>query len=1094
MTSVAEKLAGLSADQRQLLLKRMRERQQDGQQIPRRTGDGPAPLSFTQRRLWFVQALSPQDTAYNMATVLRLNGPLHEAVMREAFSALVARHQTLRTRFETSSDGEPVQLPGNPPILETVDVSGLAEPESEARGIVRDLTLEPYDLRRVPVRAKLLRLSDDDHIFAFGLHHISGDRQSTGILAHELALLYGSFDQGETSPLPPLPIQMVDFATWQRTSPETRLENQVSYWCDKLADAPLLDVPRLPNRSADREKGGGVYAFEFDPRTVEAARLSARRYGVSLYTLLLAAFKLLLMRYCNTADIVVGSDVSHRDRPETQRLVGPLVKTLALRTNLSNAENFVGILRATETSFHEALRNQDVPLEQIIEALSPDRRPDEIIPIFRAKFDLQQAERLPGSMAGLRLSRIPMDESTAKYELRLNLEDDGERITGRVEYRADFYDQALTARFAAHYLTLLQSALAQDKAPPANLKMLSEDERSALLDLSEGPPLPRHSETLHESFEAQVDRTPNAAALTHQGHTLTYAQLDGRANAVAQKLISMDLPQESLIGICMSRAPDLVAAILGVLKAGHAYVPLDPAYPRARLDMISDDASLKLIIGDETTAARVSPEVEFLTFSNLDHAPRPGKRARGSSLAVVIYTSGTTGIPKGVMLEHRNILARVAWARESFEPADLSKMLFGTSVSFDLSLFEIFVTLGLGGELVHVDTVLDLPHLPEGGGVTFLNTVPSLLRELLRHADLPTSLRAVNLAGEFFPASLLDDLLKFPQIRLINNLYGPTEDAIYDAGNAVQDEPERPLPIGRPFPGAQIHILDRNGALLPRGVTGEIWVGGAGLARGYLNRDTLTREKFRTDVAEFGEGTRLYRTGDLGRWREDGRLDILGRIDTQVKIRGQRIEIGEIEATLESHECVSEAAVVVTGSPSDPDRKVAAFVAMQSGRTLASGELRDWAKGQLPPHMLPGLWDIQDKLPRMPNGKIDRRALNPEDAAAGSTYVAPGTETERAVLALWSELLGRENIGVEDDFFASGGHSLLGMRLVIRMQQTFDVDINLGALFDALTPRKQGALIDDLRASRKPSPVDDFDPTAGLTDAEVDALLSKMAD
>ncbi|MBK4215982.1 amino acid adenylation domain-containing protein [Paracoccus caeni] len=1083
MTAVTDQLARLSPEQRALLLRRMASRKAETG-IPRRPDDGPAPLSFAQRRLWFVQQLNPDSAAYNMMNVLRLRGPLNVTAMQRAFETLTDRHHALRSRYRIGTDGAPLQELAKAPSLPLIDLTTETDPETAAYARIADITARPHDLSGVPVRAGLIRLAAEDHVLAIGLHHIAADRWALQIMVRELAILYDACSRGQSDPLPPVPLQMADFALWQQGQSD-EMQRQLDYWRERLCDAPALDLPRDHRPQPGKVAPGGFLPFALDAQLTAKARAMASRRGVSLYTLMLAAFAALMSRYGDTDDVVLGSDVSNRARPETQGMIGPLVNTLVLRTDLSGNPSFAEALARTETVLRDAFAHQDVPLDQVVEALNPERRADEMVPLFRAKLDLQQAETLPDAIHGLRIERFPYEERAAKYELRFNLEDFADRLAGRVEYRADLYEPDTIARMAAHFQRLLAAMLDAPETPFADLPMLTEAETRDLLALAQGPDLPSHAPTLHAAFEAQVDLTPHAPALWQNQQTLSYAELDAAANAVAAALIARELPPETRVGISMGRSPALVAAVLGVLKAGCAYVPLDPAYPQARLAFVAEDAGAGLVLTD----GRMPPfaAAELIDVTALPPAPRPEPRGRAEGLAVIIYTSGSTGQPKGVVLEHRNILSRVAWARDAFSAEELAGVMFATSVSFDLSLFEIFATLANGGRIVLTQTLLDLPDLPPEAGVTMLNTVPSLLRELVKHHDLPASIRAVNLAGEFFPPALLDRLLEFPLLGKINNLYGPTEDSIYDAGNPVQDEPERPMPIGRPFPGTRLHILDRHGNLLPRGAAGEICLGGAGLARGYLNRPELTAQKFIADP--FGPG-RLYRSGDRARWRADGRIDILGRIDGQVKLRGQRIEIGEIEAVLEAHPDVAEAVVMATGEPGQTDRQLVAHLAPPPGRHVTAPALRTHLAALLPAHMVPQLWNITDVLPRMPNGKIDRRALSAMDVTGSTTGpVPPANETEARIIALWQDLLGQDGIGAEDDFFARGGHSLLAMKLVIRLKDAFGVDLPLGALFNALTPRLQAELV----AGAAPAPDDSDDLTAGLSDEEVEALLAQMS-
>lgn len=1097
MSGIYRQLAALSPARRALLERRLAERGLAAGRpaIPRRPEGASAPLSFAQQRLWFVQQLDPGAVAYNMMTALRLQGPLDAGALRRAMTGLIARHEALRARVETGPDGAPRQVVGKTPAdpFANVDLAAAPDPLAAARARVSALAAAPYDLTRPPLRAELMRLGPEDHVLALGLHHIAGDRWSMGVMVRDLAALYAGADLAPAG-------QMPDLAAWQRGAGEDRLAADLDHWRARLADAPALDLPLDRPRGEAPGRNGGFLPFALSPELAQAARTTARARGVSLFTVLLAAFNLFLSRWCDADDVLVGSEMANRDRPETQSLVGPLVNTLVLRTDLAGVTGFGDALARTAVTLREAFARAEAPFEQVVEAVNPPRRLNEMTPLFQVKFDLQQAEALPPALGRLRLERLAYDEEAAKYELRFNLVDAGEVLGGRVEYCADLFDADTIARMADQYIRLLAALLADPEAPAAQAALLSEGERDDLGALGRGPDLPPHAATLHAAFEAAVDRVPEAVALTHAGVDTTYAALEARANAVAEALIARGLAPETRVGVCMGRSPDMVAAILGALKAGCAYVPLDPAYPPARIAFVAGDAGADLVLTDVLTDALTDGRATPRRMTAIDvaalpaAAPRPAPRGAPEGLAVVIYTSGTTGQPKGVALEHRNILARVAWAETAHAPGDFAGTLFGTSISFDLSLFEIFATLALGGRLVLAETLLDLPRLPAEAGVTLINTVPSLLRELVSRHDLPRSVRAVNLAGEFFPPALLDRLREFPGIRLIHNLYGPTEDAIYDAGNPVQDEPERPMPIGRPFPGTRIRILDRNGALAPRGMAGEICVGGAGLARGYLNRPELTAARFLDDP--FEPGARLYRTGDRGRWRRDGRIDILGRIDAQVKIRGVRIETGEIEAVLEAHGAVAEAVVLAEGEAGAPDRRLVAHLALRPGASVAPADLRSHLADRLPAHMTPARVHVLAEMPRMPNGKIDRKALARTAAPAGSARVPtpPATETEARICALWAETLAREAVGAEDDFFEIGGHSLLAMRLLLRLQEEFGRTLTIAQLFRALTPRAQAALVDATPAAA-PAPIPAApaaEIVASLSEAEVEALLARL--
>ncbi|TKT78137.1 non-ribosomal peptide synthetase [Aquamicrobium sp. LC103] len=1098
MNELYNKLSTLSPERRALFERRLAEQGlADGLRetiAPRPAGLSEAPLSFAQQRLWFMQRLEPDNTAYNMKTVLRLRGALDRARLDRAFHALAMRHEPLRTRFVLSESEEVRQCvePSGPAALDYVDLAGEARPEQAARNYVARLIGAPYDLSRPPLRAALLRLGENDHLLAFGLHHIAGDRWSLHLFVRDLSLLYQA---GDASGLPDLPVQYLDWSLWQRkTLRGERLDQQLGYWTSQLADdLPVLELPFDRPRGATASTRGALHPVHFDPALSARLRAFARAKRVSLFTVLLAGFKVLLHLCSDSDDIVVGSEVANRDRPETQAIMGPLVNTLVLRTDLGGDPDFEGVLARVGAVVRGGLAHQDLPFERLVEALNPERRLNEMTPLFQAKFDLQHSVISSPALGDLTVEPFAMEDEEVKYELRFNLEDRDPEIGGRIEYSADLFDASTVALLAERYERLLATLLDNPDRALSRISLLTGGEvATALAEASTPmPDLPAELR-LHDLVRAQAERTPDAAAITDGNASLTYAELMKRANAVATQLIAAGIEVEDRVGVCMRRTPDLVAALLGILKAGAAYVPLDPDYPQERLAFIAGDAGIDMLVCDgETLPFKSERPLQTLKFGDIVPATGPVDRGTADGLAYIIYTSGSTGRPKGVAIEHRNAVARMFWAAEQYSADELAGVLASTSVCFDLSVFEIFAPLSWGGKVVLVDNLLSLPRLDPAVGVTLVNTVPSLLRELLRKDELSTGVRTVNLAGEPLPPALLESLKSDPRGLKIYNLYGPSEDTTYSTGAALHGDAYGggAVPIGRPLPGTTALVLDRAGRLRPKGLAGELWLAGAGLSRGYLNRPEQTADRFVS--AAFGDQTlRLYRTGDRVRQRHDGRLDFLGRIDHQVKIRGFRIELGEIEHRLEKHPQVAEAVVIATGDAASPDRQLAAYFSPKAGEQVREQELRDALARDLPSHMVPTLWQRLDTLPHLPNGKVDRKALPGIGGTGRHELVAPRNETEARLAGIWADVLGVPEIGVHDGFFNLGGHSLLAIRIIARIEAEFAISLPLKTLFERPTVARLAEAVEErnnasaaARPQLVPDPSSRFEPFP-LTDIQ----------
>ncbi|MCW5623200.1 MAG: amino acid adenylation domain-containing protein, partial [Burkholderiales bacterium] len=1088
-----EQLARLSPERRALLERKLAEKGLDAalpERIPPRADRGPAPLSFAQQRLWFVQQLEPDSTAYNVASVLRLQGPLDIRALARCIDTLVERHETLRTRFAATSGRQPAQIveAARADRLASIDLRGEADPEVAARERIEHLTRTPFDLTRVPLRAALLQLAADTHLLVLATHHIVSDRWSVMVFLRELTVLYRAYTRGQSSPLAPLPIQYADWASWQREQlTGDALQRLTDYWTTQLAgDLPRLDLPFDRPRPVIAGDAGAQVPIALSPSLSKAVAALAQQHQATLFAVLLTTFDVLLHRYTDSADIVVGSDIANRERVETENLIGLLVNTLVLRTDLGGNPPFEALLSRVRQVVLDALAHQALPFEKLVELLNPERHLDQMMPLFQAKFDLQQATVKPVQLDGLTLTRETADETRTKYELRFNLQDTPDGIRGQVEYRSDLFDRATIERMVGHFEVLLTGIVADPACPIRDLPLLTETERHWLTDGWNDRTARDYPTdgTLHGLFERQAAAMPDAVAVTDGAHSLTYRELDLQASRLAHELIAMGAGREGPVGICMPRSPRLIVGLLAILKAGAAYVPLDPDYPAARLEFIVEDAGIDVLLTDRAStplspllASR--PGLRTVTVGDpagtVAPETNPVRRSGPQHLAYVIYTSGSTGRPKGVAIEHRNAVTMLHWARETYGDADLAGMLAATSICFDLSVFEIFVPLAWGGRVVIAENLLALPRLPATVGVTLINTVPSVLTQLLSIAALPASVRTVNLAGEALPPDLIERLRRIPHVQRVYNLYGPSEDTTYSTVACFDVDrpaaaPLTRVPIGVPIANTQAYVVDATGHLVPVGVAGELLLGGAGLARGYLARPDLTAAGFVPNPFD-RRSPRLYRTGDRVRRLPDGTLEFLGRADHQVKIRGFRIETGETETVLRQHPSVREA-IVVAQPVRGTDLQLVAHVEMDTddGNHAAAARLRTFLQQRLPIYLVPTRLHVTDRLPRLPNGKIDRRALSSADdePVAAATPVAPRNATEQALAAIWRDVLRRDAaapVGVDDNFFELGGHSLLAIEIVARIEQTLGRTVPLRLLFHAPTIAQLAVEVDRTNAS-----------------------------
>ncbi|PTL74976.1 non-ribosomal peptide synthetase, partial [Vitiosangium sp. GDMCC 1.1324] len=1042
-----------------------------------RTGD--IPLAFSQQRLWFLDQLEPGSPVYNIPSALRLSGQLNTEALRQAFEELVRRHESLRTTF-ASRDGQPIQLiaPSLSIPLDVLDLQDVpaSERETRANDLARQEALRPFDLANGPLlRTSLLRLASDDHVLIVAMHHIVSDGWSMGVLVREVATLYAAFASGRRPSLPALPIQYADFARWQRSWLQGEvLDSQLRFWKQQLSGAPAhlelsTDKPRPPVQTFR----GANLRVSFSKTLSDSIKSLSTRAGVTPFMTLLAGFQVLLHRYSRQDDISVGSPIAGRRDTELEGLIGFFVNTLVLRSRFSPELSFRDLLLQVRDTTLGAYEHQDMPFEKLVEELQPQRdlsRP----PLFQVMFILQNTPSETLSLPGLTLRSLPQSSGTAKFDWTLALSDTPNGFAGGLEYNTDLFERDTVARAMEHLRILLEAAVARPDSHLSDLPLLSAAEKHKLLVEWNDLPLdyPREA-TLHELFEVQAERTPDAEALVDSSSSLTYAQLNARANQLAHSLRSLGVGPETPVGICSRRSADLVVGLLGILKAGGLYVPLDPAYPRERLGFIIDDSQLRFLVAQSTVTDSLPAHSAHVLLLDKDaealsraSTSNPARAATSSNLAYLIYTSGSTGRPKGVSIEHRNAVSFLFWARSVFSPDLLSGLLASTSIAFDLSVFELFLPLSLGGTVILAGNALELPSLPASQRVSLVNTVPSAMSELLRSGGLPSSVRVVNLAGEPLATSLVQQLYQQPGLSLVYDLYGPSETTTYSTFTLRHSD--KPATIGRPISGTQVYLLDSHLRPVPIGVPGEVFIAGAGVSRGYLGRPELTSEKFLPDPFSSSPGSRMYRTGDLARYRSDGNLEYLGRTDFQVKVRGFRIELGEIETVLDKHPGVRQV-VVVAREDRPGDKRLVAYLTPSGQQVPSAAELRTHLKQHLPEHMVPSTFVVLEQLPLTPNGKINRKALPAPEAPqdSGAEYIAPRTPTEEKLALIWAEVLAVPRVGAEDNFFELGGHSLLATRVLSRLRTAFEVELPVRALFEAPTLSALALKIDEARRARK---------------------------
>ncbi|TMG83949.1 MAG: amino acid adenylation domain-containing protein [Betaproteobacteria bacterium] len=1017
------------------------------------------PLSLAQQQLWVLNRLLAGRPVYNVSIVLRLEGALDSAALQRALGEIVRRHEALRTSFETEH-GSPVQViaPQLEFAIEMEELGTLPASErvAEARRRAHEAALRPFDLERAPLlRAHLLRLGELEHWLLLTLHHIITDGWSSGVLQHELSLLYEAFRDRRPSPLPELPVQYADYALWQRDWLQGKdYERQLGFWKEALAGLPVLELPAdRPRPPAASYRGGRVRFALAENLTLKLKELG-RRERATLFMTLFAALQVLLYRYSGQEDIAVGVPIAGRARAELEGMIGYFVNMLVLRGDLSGEPSFIDCLARVREGALAAYAHQDVPFAKLVEELALRRDPSRN-PLFQVSFGLEnvpaRALRLPGLIASV---VDGVGNGTAKFDLDFSLTECQGTLDVVIEYATDLFDAGTIERMAEHWKALLEAIVANPKQRIADLPLLPEAERAQLLVQWNATAVeyPDHR-CIHELFEEHAQRAPQATAVVFEGQELTYAEVDMRANRLAQQLRTLGVGPEVLVAIAMERSTEMIVALLGILKAGGAFVPLDPSYPAGRLAFMLEETQAPVLLTQQQLRAQLPAYAGHTLYLDRDWksiarqpGDNPGCVAKARNLAYVIYTSGSTGQPKGVTVEHRSVVNYLSWLGRAFPLTAGDRVLQKTPISFDASVEEIFFPLVSGAALVIARpaahrSVAELVGVLKGQRITVLQVVPSLLRSILEHADFRgcDALRLILCGAEMLSQDLVRRLREQSRAELVN-LYGPTETTVSSTFWRCQSDANPTsvsAPIGRPIANTHVIILDRSGQLLPRGVPGELCIGGAGVARGYLHRPELTAQYFVPDPLSSNPQARLYKTGDLARHRPDGTLEFLGRRDQQVKIRGYRIEPGEVEAVLKQHVAVQDA-VVLAREDRLGEKRLVAYTVGARARSSPSGELRAFLLSRLPDYMVPAAFVSLDALPLTAHGKVDRvslAAIAPEFEKASQERVAPCNAVEVQLMRIWEQVLDVSPIGMQDNFFALGGDSLGAVRVIDRIEQ-----------------------------------------------------------
>ncbi|ARU62801.1 hypothetical protein CBW65_18855 [Tumebacillus avium] len=1036
------------------------------------------PLSFAQQRMWFIDQLEQNSALYNIPTAMRLTGPLDEAILKQSVDQIVERHEGLRTTFGYAGE-QPVQVILSAPpegIFSVTDLSGWADDrEAEALRVIQAAVEAPFDLQKGPLlRVVLVRLSDGEHVLLVNIHHSVADGWSLGVFTEELAAFYKALATGGEANLPELPVQYADYALWQREWLQGKvLDAQIGYWKQQLDGAPpVFQMPTDRPRPAVQSYRGATEYFTIPLAVAEQLKLLSKREGVSLYMTLLAAFHALLFRYSGQDDISVGSPVAGRHRGEIEELIGFFVNTLVMRTQLSGDMTFADLLHQVREVTLNAFAHQDVPFDKLVEELAPERDLS-YSPLFQVLFVLQNAKYETVQFPGLATEEFFVDSGTAKFDLTLQMQEEAHGLVASLEYSTDLFDAATIKRMVVHFQNLFAAIVAAPQEKIGKLPMLTPAEEHQLLVEWNDTAMPYpQDKCIHQLFEEFAAKTPEKIALVFRDQELTYRELNERSNQLAHHLQKLGVGAETIVGICLERSIEMVIGLLGILKAGGAFVALDPAYPQDRLALIMEDTAIPFVVTQSTVQDVLPPHEGRLILLDGDRAlldaeptSNPDSGVGPDNLIYLIYTSGSTGRPKAIAMRHQPLTNMTWWQIGTFAYTGPARVLQFASLNFDVSYQELFTTFYLGGTVIIPDeeTRRDSHQL--------LNLiVERKIERIFLPFILLTQLAEVGESGGPLPQHLREIITAGEQLQMtahivswlrklgcpLHNQYGPSEAHVVTYITLTGDPGTWPAlpPVGKPLGNTQIYVLDPYMRPVPIGVSGEVYVGGDCLARGYLNREELTAEKFIPDPFSQRPGARLYQTGDIARWLSDGNLEYMGRADDQVKIRGFRVEPGEITAVLGKHPALKEVAVLAREDQPGHKRLVAYVVPQEPDVAPTVADMSAYILETLPKHMVPSAFVVMDKLPLTHNGKLERKALPvPEQVRSGldADYKAPRTPVEEIVAGSWAQVLGYEQVGIDDNFFELGGHSLLATQVVTRMRNAFKIELPVRTIFQAPT-------------------------------------------
>ncbi|MBD1943541.1 amino acid adenylation domain-containing protein [Coleofasciculus sp. FACHB-712] len=1100
MNNISQRIAALSPEQRALLelwLKQKGLSSVKNHSITQRKDSKSLPLSFHQQRLWVLHQLEPASPIYNVPIAIRLTGFLNVKALEKSLNKIRQRHEVLQTRF-MAVGGEPVQekfsdLVLNLPVIDLRDL-----PENERQQLLEDAKKEeaqrPFDLSQEPLlRVKLLQLSETEHLMLFTMHHIVSDGWSRGVIIQELAALYEAFCQGKPSPLPELPIQYADFAAWQRQQLVGEvLETQLNYWKQQLTGAsPILELPTNRPRPTVNTFRGARQFFTISQPLALSLRALSQQSESTLFMTLLAAFNTLLYRYTGQQDISIGTPMTNRTQKETEPLIGFFVNTLVLRTLLSENMSFRELLARVREVALQAYTHQELPFERLVEELQPSRDRS-YTPLFQVMFALHTAPKTALQLPGLSLSLLEVETGTAKFDLTLEITDTEQGLTGSLEYNTDLFDEATITRMLGHFQTLLEGIVANPDRRLSDLPLLMEAERYQLLvEWNQTQTDYPADSCFHQLFEQQVQKTPDAVAIVFENQHLTYKQLNERANQLAHYLQKQGITTESLVGICVERSLEMMVGLIGILKAGGAYVPLDPSYPQERLSFMLSDAQMPVLLTQQHlveklphhTAKVICLDTDWDCISQ-ESVETPSSKVNADNLAYVIYTSGSTGKPKGTLIPHRGLVNYLSWCSQAYAVEAGKGAPVHSSLSFDMTITGLFSPLLVGNRVILLSEAQGIEALSmalrQGGDFSLVKITPAQL-DLLRHQLAPEEAagrtKAFIIGGENLLAQSLEFWQKFAPDTVLVNEYGPTETVV---GCCIYQVPlgkhqSGSIPIGHPIANTQLYILDRHLQPVPIGVIGELHIGGAGVARGYLNRPELTAAKFIPNPFKdltpqppslrgkgesgspllagegLGERSRLYKTGDLARYRADGTIEYLGRCDRQIKLRGFRIELEEIESVLAQHPQIRDMVVLIRED--EAGSKLVAYVVPKSAAVPTVSELRSYLQQQLPEYSIPSAFVTLESLPLTPNGKVDRQGLPSPGIARPNlddAFVAPRTPAEQVLAEVWREVLKLEQVGIHDNFFALGGDSIRSIQ-VRSLVQNRGLNFSIQQLFQYQT-------------------------------------------